>query len=321
MKKSTPPFLTLLIVLVTLTACNLPNGTTPPSSDQEATSVAQTVQALNQQQENKSPTYTPTTQTTNTTGEIPSNTPNASPTNTQNAPTNQPAATQKPTATKQPTAAPQSVPLTLGTISQILAEIGYGNCSAEPSILSANITVEPQSEVSSVRLWYEINSQGGSWGPYSKAMSYAQIGEYFAEIDMNVEGPGTLVDTGGWVTYWVEAIAKDGTSYTSAYYSMNVIYCPQGVLGPPATLPFVNYFTGPLNANAGDQVTLYWEVFDAACGVYLDGAPVQETGSYTYTLPLQGNPSELSHLLEAQGEPCNNPNIVIETVLIQISQP
>lgn len=311
--------LTFVLMLV-LSACNLSTNSGTPRPDLEATAVYQTIEARNAQANNNGGNEA------------------AIPTNTIVQQSNQlvqptatllPTATNQPLPTKQPTQASsggqtsQSLSLTLGSLNQVPTDVYFGNCGPnDPTTIGIGLTVTPNSQVSTVVLWYEISSQNGGWGPFWKNMSLSNVGDYYSEIDIGADGPNTLGNTGGWVNYWVEATANDGSTYTSSVYSTNITYCPPSAVGPPPVnnSPFINFFTGPAQVAPSDYVEISWEIFDATCGVYLDGMPVGEVDFYSYFVPSQNPPAEYYHYLVAYGGDCNNPTMTDADLTIQVVQ-
>lgn len=329
MKKLTQIVGFIFLSLCVFTSCTLPQAPSPSTTDLDATAVKQTVEALNNQEDSSNTVNSPSQNNSDDANY------QASPEATnvssgQNASSNQPTpqstATQQPTPTKKPTQATKNnqstQPLDIGTPDFIPVDVYYGFCGAnDPTTIVVSLPIKPIDQIDTVVLWYEFGSQNGSWGPYWQNMIPVQGDEFSAVIDIGVDGPMTLGSTDGWVDYWVEVTRKDGTPYIGPAYSASVVYCPPGSIGSPATMPVINFFTGPWEVAPNETVTVSWEVFDAACGVYLDGMTVNASDSYSYTVPAQGAVDQYDHQLVAQGEPCANPNISTESITIKVNKP
>lgn len=103
-------------------------------------------------------------------------------------------------------------------------------------------------------------------------------------------------------------------------YSLSIWYCPGGIVGqPPIPPPTINYFTVPGSVQAGDWVETEWEIFDAPCGVTLDGKSVDAKGYYSYQTTANDAGQTFTHTLVAAGEPCSNPTEVIDTKQVTVN--
>jgi hypothetical protein len=102
-------------------------------------------------------------------------------------------------------------------------------------------------------------------------------------------------------------VDKNNASIHSNSFSLNVMRCGGGVLGPPpvAPEPSILYFLAPDSVNAGESVTLDWEVWDA-CKVFLDGQEVSPVDTYTYWVPSNEGDTVYTHTLEVWGSSCDN---------------
>jgi len=226
----------------------------------------------------------------------------------------------KPAPTKKANA--PAVPLTVSNIRVSPTNtVYYGNCApGDPTLISVEATIQPLDQVKEVLLWFDIFDQTGVVHSDYVSMWQLGIGDYAGDIDIGQIGPNAMVDRDGSISFWIEVVNKENASMHSNAFSLNIWYCPGAVVSqPPLPPPTINYFNVPNSVQAGDWVNTDWEVFDAACGMTLDGNPVDASGFYSYQTSTGDAGKVFTHTLIAAGEPCNNPTEVIETKQVTVN--
>ncbi|MBI4731587.1 MAG: hypothetical protein HY781_05575, partial [Chloroflexi bacterium] len=238
----------------------------------------------------------------------------------------QPAATQP--APTVPAGQPAAQVSITGVSFNPTTTVYYGFCQAgETTQVNIQAAVSPTNQVASVTLYYWFADQFGNYYNNDTWMAPTGGNNYSAVVDVDTEGPLTLMGDSGWLYFYAGVVDKNGAVINSNIYNVAVWYCPDQVAQPPVVPPdpviyvepTINYFIGPSQpVSPGDEVTIEWEVFDAPCGVYLDTNPVNTIGYYRYTVPLSGAPSTIPHQLIAYGEPCNSPSIVTRSISVTV---
>lgn len=206
--------------------------------------------------------------------------------------------------------------------------IYYGQCSNnEPTNTTVQASIDPENSGEiSVSLHYRFMSNSGNVGTlYKAAMMKGQGNAYHGKTNLvGSEAENLLAGEDGLLKYWLEVTDSDGKIIYSQTDYVNYVYVsPCSVLGNAMTPPTINYFIGPTNAHEGDSVTVEWDVSGADCGVTLDGASVNPTGSIQYVIQGGSAPMTITHALLAQGGDCSNPipasDIVEISVDLQLS--
>jgi len=197
----------------------------------------------------------------------------------------------------------------------------YGHCEpADPTVLHVEALLDPLDQVHEVYLWYDVFDPGGAASSGSSSMWQLGIGDYAADLDIGQIGAVSMGTSDGSVSFWIEAVDRNGSSYYSSTYSVTIQYCTGGILGdPPPAPPVILSFSGNSPVQVGEWVSLAWETSDAACGVTLDGGSVDATGQFNY-VPIPDDAGKTyTHTLVAFGEPCSNPSQVSKTVSITVT--
>ena len=205
--------------------------------------------------------------------------------------------------------------------SQPNTSVYYGACDpADPTVLHVEGTIDPLDQIQEVLLWYDISDATGIVTSGYVTMWQLGIGDYAGDVDIDQIASGPMGTNDGSVSFWIEAENKDGDSYYSSTYSVNIIYRPTSVVGnPPAAPPVITSFTDNGPIQAGEWVELAWQTTDADCGVTLDGGSVDANGYFSYQTSAGDAGSTFTHTLVASGAPCSNPAQTSETVSIAIT--
>lgn len=330
----------VIIFVFVLTACSSVNKNVS-NPDAMNTSIAQTVQAHNIQSTGKDSTQQPgivpvisgTQQSANSPQS--GNTPQAGsqPKQTQIPPSpaapkpiyTKPAPTQKnnPAPTQKNNPAQPAAPLSVSGVSVDPGHtVYYGNCSqGMDTMIHVEAGVEPLEQIKEVLLWYNFYDPSGSL-IYSNNLPMWQlgIGDYAGDIDLNSVGPQALNGQDGEINFYIEVVDKNNASMPSNIYVLDTVNCDAGVLGVPPVAPDaqIRYFIAPASVNAGEMITLEWEVWDA-CKVFLDGVEVAPTDSYSYLVSANEGNTVYTHNLVAWGNTCDDTSAKSAQAQIQIN--
>ena len=193
-------------------------------------------------------------------------------------------------------------------------------------MVNIQATLDPLDIVASATIYYGYTGPAGTFGNYSASMHQLGIGDYAADIDVGLEADFPLGGNDGTLDVYIQAIDKNGDPVDSNWVSIPVKNCG-GVLGPPPEDVALLNFTGPVNATAGDTITLEWEVLNA-CKVFLNGDEVAtHVGSYNYAIPSHWGGQDYRFTLSAWGNSCDNSSEVsanhdmwIDTIQTTISK-
>ena len=319
-------FLVAIIFILIGTACSSSkSNTTQPNS--MSTSVALTVQAVKQSQQTPGivpasvnsqvpATQLPTGQNGQPPAQVTQGKPPTAPTQKSSSPLpTKPKPTQKPGA-KQP-----DTPLWVGDVRYTPDNtVFYGNCSAgEDTFIHVEAGVDPLEKVKEVLLWYDFYTPAGAVNSGRVNMWQLGIGDYAGDIEVAKIAANSVDDLEGSVSFYIEVVDKNNASIHSNSFSLNVMPCGAGVLGPPPVAPEaeIRYFLGPDSATAGDTVTLEWEVWDA-CKVFLDGKEVNPVDTYVYTIPADEGNIYYFHTLAAWGSTCDDTSEKVATVAFEV---
>lgn len=83
--------------------------------------------------------------------------------------------------------------------------------------------------------------------------------------------------------------------------------------------PVINSFAVPGNVSGGQQVTFNWNVSNADCGVFFEGASMDPVDELVVNLPVSMDPGGYSYTLVAHGAPCSDPTIVEKSATMTVS--
>ena len=205
--------------------------------------------------------------------------------------------------------------------SQPITSVYYGACDpADPTVLHVEAAIDPLDQVQEALLWYDISDPTGIVTSGYVTMWQLGIGDYAGDVDIDQVASGPMGTNDGSVSFWIEAVNKNGSSFYSGTYSVNITYRPTSVVGnPPAAPPVITSFTDNGPVQAGEWVELAWQTTDADCGVTLDGGSVDANGYFSYQTSAGDAGSTFTHTLIVSGAPCDTPAQTSETVSITIT--
>ncbi len=184
--------------------------------------------------------------------------------------------------------------------------------AAHPTVLQVQATVSPASEVQQVQVHFGYVPQPNQLPleSYSVTLSDQGGGVFGADVDLNqwyAQNPPQA----GLLVVSVTAQNTAGQEESAGPYYLSFQPCSLTFY----VVPTIDRFAADQNTvDSGASYTLSWQTSDATCGVYLDGSQVDATGQMTLTAPSVNQETSVSHILEAYGEPCDNPSRVEATV-------
>jgi hypothetical protein len=235
---------------------------------------------------------------------------------------------------------PQNVasPYTFNHLTPLLAEMFYGPCTSEETLVTIQTAFSPVENIDGVYLQYFYQWNEVTFSPYFTVhMTELGVGDWIGDIDAGLEAASTLGSASGQVYYFVVIQDINGNVAYSPGQWLNVRYCSPAAAEPPEpeqtapptvpadsgpTIVFFNY-TNP--ATEGGTIHLEWSIENADCEVTLNGTPVNASGSQDDEVPLGNGGTSWYYILEAYGPPCDNPiyayeeaDVLIESVEGQI---
>ncbi len=184
--------------------------------------------------------------------------------------------------------------------------------AAHPTVLQIRATVSPASEAQQVQAHFGYVPQPNQLPleSYSVTLSDQGGGVFGADVDLNqwyAQDPPPA----GLLVVSVTAQNTAGQEESMGPYYLSFQPCSLTFY----VVPTIDRFAADQSTvDSGASYTLSWQTSDATCGVYLDGSQVDATGQMTLTAPSVDQETRVSHILEAYGEPCDNPSRVEATV-------
>lgn len=236
-----------------------------------------------------------------------------------------------PPAAGQPPPINVQSPYTFNHLTPLLAEVYYGPCSTEETLVTIQTAFSPVENVDGVYLQYYYRWNEVTFSPYyTVAMSELGIGDWIGDIDAGLEAAGTLGSANGQVFFYVAIQDTSGQVTYSPGQWLDVKYCspavdvqtePSPTIPPTVavdTSPNILYFNYTNPVTEGEDIHLEWAIENADCEVTLNGNPVEASGSQDDEVPLGNGGTSWYYILEAYGPPCDDPTYAFEEADILI---
>ncbi len=195
-------------------------------------------------------------------------------------------------------------------------QTAYTDAACGATNLTVYVKVNDASQVQQATLTYGVAPQPNMPPPNTDTVNmlpdFWNADTFAADLDATTLGEGYL-----WVSVEIQTTSGQTVTQTQGY-AAQILPCQS------ASPPTILYFES-LNENNQVQETipvlLRWETENATCGVYLNGAPVNEDEPNEYVaaqtaLGMAG--TTFTYTLEARGGDCTNPQVVTATVSVTV---
>jgi hypothetical protein len=222
-------------------------------------------------------------------------------------------------------------PYVFNHLTPLLAEVYYGPCASQETLVTIQTAFTPVENVDGVYLQYYYRWNEVTFSPYyTVPMSKLGVGDWIGDIDAGLEAAGTLGSSNGQAFYFVAIQDINGQIAYSPGQWLDVKYCSPAANAPSDTSPTspptapsesgpnILYFNYTNPATEGDSIHLEWAVENATCEVTLNGNLVEASGSQDDEVPLGNGGTSWYYILEAYGPPCDDPHYAFEEADVPI---